>query len=218
MYSAGARARGPLIGHLLAHAATGVPLPAGEWGGRPDHERQLQWALAGGLGPLLHRALREAPAQATDAWTAALHGAELTARVRHAQQADTVVEVIETAHALGIDLVLLKGASTGDQFYPAPHCRPMNDIDLLVTGEGCGALQQALTGRGYGEAFDAFPGDLHHAPPLRHPVHGTVIELHTGLFPPSSPLSAGRLFDARRVADAAIPARYRGHAVRRLAA
>ena len=217
MNSAGARARGPLIGHLLAHAATGVPLPAGEWGGRADHERQLQWALAGGLGPLLHRALREAPAQATDAWTAALHGAELTARVRHAQHADTVVEVIEAGQALGVELVLLKGVSTAD-LYPSPHCRPMGDIDLLVAGEGCEALQRALLQRGYIEALDAFPDDLHHAAPLRHPVRGAVVELHTNLFPSGSPLAAGQVFSGQRVVRESVPSFYAGRPVRRLPA
>ena len=210
-----------LIGQLLRYAATGLPL---DDAGQDDparaseRERQLQWALDGGLGPLLHGALGPAGvAQWPAAARLALLSADLTARVRHGNLVDTALEIAEACERLGVEVVLLKGISVSEQWYPQEHFRPMADIDVLIPATDYAAVEAALMERGHERlAFEPGQGQQHGIP-LQHRSRQSLIELHTELFGEDSPLFAGTLFGSPMALSWTVPTRYHGRPVRRLA-
>jgi hypothetical protein len=213
-----------LTGLLLTHAATGEPLAADQAffkrQSEAEQDRQLHWLLQGGLGPLLHHAMR---AQADDLpvrWREALLAADLTARVRWSAVEGPAAALIDTCAALDVELTLLKGISVSAQLYPEPHLRPMADIDLLLPSHLHPKVVSALTSPEGGFErvdFPVAPG-LHHDEPLRHRAQGLVVELHKALFPSYSPLSAGKLFAPDAVLQRCVPAIWLGRPVRRLPA
>jgi hypothetical protein len=214
----------PLIGQLLVHAATGAPLRLEDSGflGLPEaqQQRQFRWLMRAGLGPLLYHATR-AQAEAVPArWRDELLAAELTARVRHAALAQSALELIDACAALGVELTLLKGFSVSTQLWPAPHLRPMSDIDVLLPLERHDEVAAALTAAQGGHDridFPVRPG-LHHDAPLRHRGRGTVVELHKALFPVGSPFSVGGVFAPAQVLARSEASSLQGRAVRRLPA
>ena len=214
--------QGALTGLLLAHAATGAPLRLDTAGfaGQSEaaRERQFRWLMGGGLGPLLHHATRAQPDGVPAHWRDELLAADLTARVRQSALAQSAVELIDACAGLGVELTLLKGISVSEQLWPAPHLRPMSDIDVLLPQRLLGEVESALTAPDGGHdrmEFPVCPG-LHHDAPLRHRAHGTVVELHKALFPKNSSLSVGRLFAPQEVLARTVASSFRGRAVRRL--
>lgn len=180
-------------------------------------ERQLQWVLDGGLGPLLHNALGNAGrAQSTPAQRSALLSADLTARVRHGSLVDTTLEIVEVCQRLDVEVVLLKGISVSEQWYPQEHLRPMADIDVLIPAADYAAVEAALMARGHERlAFEPGKGQQHGVP-LEHRGRHTLIELHTELLGDDSPLSAGTLFGSPMVMSWSVPSSYHDQPVRRL--
>lgn len=130
---------------------------------------QFQWVLDAGLGPLLQRAMQHDTGAIPDKWRDTLVSAELTAQVRHAELVETAIETIDACEAAGTHATLLKGISISDQYYPAAHLRPMNDIDILIPSSAYGAVESMLLQRGFSSS--AFPrvDGLHHGAPLQHP-------------------------------------------------
>ncbi|NML16622.1 nucleotidyltransferase family protein [Azohydromonas caseinilytica] len=213
-----------LSGLLLAHAAMGVPLPAGHpffsATAPEEQDREFQWLMEGGLGALLAHATRDEPDVLPARWRDALRAAELTARVRQAPLLESAAELIDLCRRLGIEPTLLKGISVSEQLYPAPHLRPMSDIDVLLPVQQHDEVARALTSEDGGWEvmdFQARAG-LHHGAPLRHRARGTVLELHRALFPDDSPFSVGRLFAPDEVLARVVPSSFRGQPVRRLPA
>lgn len=219
------RRHGPqagLIALLLRRAAREAP--AGSEPGRvaPAQpalvagERELRWALAGGIGPLVQRAADQGAVALPPAWRDAVLAADLAALVRQAMLTDAALEVIDTCARLQVPVTLLKGISVAGQFYAEEHLRPMTDIDVLVPPAGFVAVQGALVEQGYAELPLPEGEVFHHGPPLHHPRTGATLEVHTGLFAPRSPFSQGTLFGARRAAAEIVPSAYRGRSVGRL--
>ena len=97
------------------------------------NDRQLQHVVDAGLAPLLHYAARDELAMIPRHWHDVLKSAELTARFTHAALRDSAIRVVDTCRDAGVPVTLLKGISISDQHYPAPHLRPMGDIDVLLT-------------------------------------------------------------------------------------
>jgi hypothetical protein len=164
-------------------------------------ERQLNWVLQGGLGPLLHYATREHPEAVPAAWRERLLQHALTARVRHADRVDVACEVIEMCAREGVRVTLLKGISTSEQFYPAAYLRPMADIDLLVPERECHRIESVLKAAGYRPA-EHFPDaeEQHHGPPLRHPARDVWVEIHRSLFPSDDEFSFPQVFRGESIA------------------
>ncbi len=218
-----ARSELPLIGQLLAYAATGAPLDQGnrQFAWRPkdggDDDRQFRWAVAGGLGPLIHRATRDCAEVVPKAWREVLFGAELTARVRHGNLVDSVMEIIDACDLLQVRVTLLKGISVSEQVYPAEHLRPMGDIDVLIPAHAYPLVEAALLKRGYSKLKQpTIDEGHHHGAPLCHPRWHTVIELHTGLFPADSPLRKDAVFSSSNVELCSILSHYHARPVKRL--
>ena len=152
------------------------------WDGVTD--RQVQDVLDAGLGPLLFHATRELQGAVPDIWRDALHAEDLTARVRHGNLCDAMLEILDACNAAGVPVTLLKGISIADQCYPLAHLRPMGDIDILVREEHCEWIEEALRRRDFEPkvGFEVHEGDPHRAP-LEDPKRGVWIEIHTALFP-----------------------------------
>jgi hypothetical protein len=182
-------------------------------------DRRVRWAIATGLGPLLRRATaRDPDAAASSLWPLVL-GADLTARLLSAQHLDALTEIIDACSARVPPLVLLKGISTCEQYYPEPHLRPMRDIDILVDDDAVSIVESILSKLGYQEHAVKPIADWeghHHGPPRTHPDTGVIVEVHRALFPPRSPLSAHRFFRSEYVMTQLQTTTFRGRAVSRL--
>jgi hypothetical protein len=210
----------PLIGQLLAYAATGAPLGRRnrEFAWRPEggDNRQFRWAIDGGLGPLLHRATRDCVDVVPPSWREAMLSADLTSRVRHGNVVDTMLEIIEACDLLQMRVTLLKGISVSEELYPAEHLRPMADIDVLIPAHAYARVEAALLQRGYGKMDYPTIENLHHGAPLRHPRRRTIVELHTALFPDGSPFREGMAFDLSNVVFRSICSHFHERPVKRL--
>lgn len=208
------------MGQLLAQAALGFPAASAdagcEWTADAGATRQLRWALAGGLGPLLHRAGFAAHPNIPAAVRDAVTSAELTARVRHADLVDTARDIVSACAEVGEKPTLLKGISVSEELYPAGHLRPMSDVDVLVPAASYARIESALIERRYDLIAEPEALGGHHGAPLRHRSRQTLVELHTGLFPGTSPLSDGHVFAPGNVERQSRDSRFAGEPVRRL--
>ena len=108
-----------------------------------------------------------------DADDTTLRSAHLTTWVIYRQMQKAAMEILQFATAAGIDVVLLKGISIGDEMYASPHHRIMGDIDLLVSADNAVKLSELLKSRGYQlrapDDGPRVPATHHHLPELRHP-------------------------------------------------
>jgi hypothetical protein len=166
---------------------------------------------------LLHEVTRHCSEELPSGWRNRLLAAELTAQVRHEQFVEVAKEVIDICAAEGVPVTLLKGISISEQHYFAPHTRPMTDIDVLVPVEAYEQVQDRLLRSGY---LTVGPGvddeDAYHGKPLAHPATGIPIEIHRGLFPGNSDLSAGTLFNPSTFAAKTCSTVFHGRHTRRL--
>lgn len=215
------RGRSSLAGQLLTFAATGEPLGHAErafgWGQQDGDLQQFQWILEGGQGPMLLRAAQSCIERVPLPWLQMLTSADLTARIWHAERIETTLDIVEACEHQAVAVILLKGISVSEEWYPAEHLRPMGDIDALVPREVYDAVERSLLDRGYCriDGWDAPPG-LHHGAPLCHPRLDTIIELHTDLFPAGSELVASGAFRPDKIVGQSIASQYHGRDVRRL--
>ncbi len=129
------------------------------------------------LGPLFHFGLHafpplqaRVPDSVRETLGQAVHGA--TARITQLERACT--DVVTAATAAGIPVLLLKGLALGTLLYPSVAARPMDDVDLLVSGADRDRLTALLRGRGY-------RNDLRGEEDFYPPGSAYSIDLHTGL-------------------------------------
>ena len=181
------------------------------------NDREIEWVLRGGMGPLLYRAMRKRLDRVSAAWQRRLLSADLSAQFRHANIVGTAIEIIDICKDLGIRVTLLKGISISDQYYPAGHLRPMGDIDILIPAEDYGSVEMAILRLGYVQQPGFTLGEgMHHGVPLLDPQRGVWVELHTALFPRNQDEDCGRQFAPSLVADLAVPSIFHGQPVYRL--
>ncbi len=202
---------------LLEFAASSPRRPTSALRWDQVDERQLQYAIDAGLGPLLFHASQETIGEAPAPWRDRLLGADLTARVRHGNQRDTMSELLDACEEGGVPVTLLKGISIADQHYPAPHHRPMGDIDILVREQDCAWVESMMLRRGFTpkDGYRADDGDAHR-PPLLHRERDVWVEIHTALFPRDDRLRSNGLFSASQIASQEIDSEFDGRPVRRL--
>jgi len=210
-----------LVSTLLRFAAAtaaegpGVGAPAVHWEDVTD--AQIQYVLDGGLGPLLFHATPETHGSVPPGWRDALHASDLTARVRHGNLCDAMLEILDACNVAGVPVTLLKGISIADQHYPQGHFRPMGDIDILIQEQHCGWLEDALRRRRFEPmpGFEILAGDPHR-PPLEDPKRGVWIEIHTALFPDDDRLRSDSLFSVPQIAAQQVASTFHGRPVYRL--
>jgi hypothetical protein len=148
-----------------------------------------------GFAPLLWRLSGDLGAPPPPAWRDTLRAADLVAQVVYGNVCEATTDLVDACRAGGALVTLLKGVSIGDQYYPAPHVRPMGDIDLLVTRRDRAWVELTMLRRGYVrmEGYEPETGDAHGAP-LYHPELRVWVEIHTALFPDGDRLRRNRLF------------------------
>jgi hypothetical protein len=192
-----------------------LKLPPKAWG--LDDDRQLRHITHGGLAPLLHFAARDNLVVIPARWQDDLESAALTARFAHAGQRDCAGQVIDICQAIDVPVTLLKGISISDQYWPAPHLRPMGDIDLLLPAGGAPSVESALRGRGYTRmpGFEGGEGEAH-GTPLLDPRRQVWIEPHTALFPRHARVNGEALFSPANVAARSIASTLDGRWILRL--
>ena len=181
---------------------------------------QIRWALYSGLGPLLRRVTAGDPqARKSPLWPL-IESADLTARVMASERLDAAHEIIRACEGRTEPLTLLKGISICEQFYPEPQLRPMSDIDLLVgTAAAAASVETQVLELGYRHA-SPYPPDFyethHHLRPLVHSRTRVCVEIHQGLFPPSSRIATERAFSRANLAAELRPSSFRNCRVNRL--
>lgn len=218
--SARSATRRGLTRALLAWAA-GVH-PAGEAGQCLDVEgeiddRQLRHIVDAGLAPLLHHAAHDRLEIIPARWHDVLKGAELTARFVHGALCDSATQVIDVCRDVGAPVTLLKGISVSDQYYPAPHLRPMGDVDLLLSERDCPVVESVLLRKGYTRMANFHVGEGEpHGAPLLDPQRSVWIEPHTALFHMNAHVNANSLFAPVNVARRSIASTFHGRPVLRL--
>lgn len=192
----------------------GLCLPAA-WDSRDD--RQLQHIVDGGLAPLLHHAAGDSLQHVPLRWRDDLAGAALTAHFAHAAIRESAIDVIDICAELGVPVTLLKGISISDQYWPAPHLRPMGDVDVLLPEAEAARVEAALRERGFAPMphFDLDEGDAH-GTPLLDTRRQIWIEPHTALFPRHARVNAGNLFGAVSVSANSIASTLDGRSILRL--
>lgn len=200
---------------LLRSLASGVPLWAPGWQPVPGTERELEWLMQGGLGPLLWctwpRGLSVPPA-----WADRLRSAELSACIRQGARIETTVELLADCQALQVSATLLKGISVSEQYYAADHLRPMGDIDLLIPAADYARVEARLLQRGFERLpFPAHPR-FHHGAPLFDARRDVLVELHRQLFPADLPLRRGATFHLATLERHSVDSTYHGQPARRL--
>lgn len=220
--SDGSATRGRLARALLRWA-TGEHPSECAFGLAPEPEsgsvadRHLQHVIDAGLAPLLHHATRDQPG-IVPAFRDVLHGAELTARFAHGALRDTANEVIDACRDIGATVTLLKGISISDQYYPAPHLRPMGDIDVLIAEHDYAFVESALLRIGYTRMADFHVGEGEpHGTPLFDPRRCVWVEPHTALFHRDARLRENSLFSPACIARSSVASTFDGRPVLRLA-
>jgi hypothetical protein len=77
------------------------------------------------------------------------------AAARELAAARDVSRVFESAGAVGLELLLLKGTALAYTHYPEPHLRPRNDIDLFVRQADIRRCEAVLSTLGFARAAEA---------------------------------------------------------------
>ena len=142
--------------------------------------------------------------------------ADLTAQVLHGNRIEAAAEVIDLCTSLGVTVMPLKGISISEQHYPAPHLRAMTDIDFLVSGRPYEEIEAAFLQRGYKLSPVDMGPDPAHGKPLQDCRRNVWVELHTSLFPPTSPLQGHPAFTQPSDSSVAIDSDFSGRRILRL--
>jgi hypothetical protein len=170
---------------------------------------EIERALDIGLGPALaHVAADNASAARNLPFAERIRAAALTARAFTAGKYDTLAEVLTAAQGIECRVVLLKGAATALRYYPAPHLRPMGDIDVLVPIDRQPLLEARLRALGFQQRSNqpaaAFDG-WHHSMPFHCSQRGTWIDVHSNVYPPHHPHARDSLFSWEAISSQLSP-------------
>jgi Uncharacterised nucleotidyltransferase len=157
----------------------------------------IERALDIGLGPVLAHVGDHSGVTLDPLFTDRIRAAELTARALTAGKYDTLSDVLTAARSIECRVVLLKGAATALRYYPAPHLRPMGDIDVLVPADRQPLLEARLRDLGFQQRSNqpavAFVG-WHHSMPFYCSQRGAWIDVHSNVYPPHHPHAQDPLF------------------------
>lgn len=156
-----------------------------EWAGLID------LALDQGLGGMLLLSLRQAGwAQVGEAsWQSLVDSARRSGR-RSLLLERTRRQAAAAFDQAGIPALWLKGIALANTYYPEPHLRPMDDIDVLVSADQLAAARDALLGLGFQQEktdfseLVGFAGHIRHHEDLLDRTGQVKIELHFRLLAP----------------------------------
>jgi hypothetical protein len=128
-------------------------------------------AEAHGMAPLLYTHIKKAGVQLPLAVRRELQGLYLRHREINRVRTRVLREILTAYDAVGIPVLILKGAALSHMLYPEPGLRPMSDVDILVPKSLVWQAQSALAEVGF---HVVLPSDsaLHHR-------HLATVVLHT---------------------------------------
>lgn len=118
-----------------------------------------------------------------------------------------LAQVRRALRAVGVPVLLLKGAAYLAAGLPAAADRSFGDIDLLVPHAALGQVEAALFSAGWiPQERDAYNDRyyrqwMHELPPLTHVHRGTVLDVHHTITPPTSAFNV----DGATLIDGAVP-------------
>lgn len=207
--------RRPDLLALLRSVSKDCALPALS----PLKDQQVRWIIEAGLGPLLWFAIQEDSKIAASWSCQEFKTADLTTRLINQIQLETLSEILVKGKNLFSPITLLKGSSTGSEFYPEPHLRLMRDLDLLVDPEDQPKLETILLEMGFRQRSmnsHEFYARHHHSMPFYHRGRGVWVEVHRGLFPPSNKLDQLPVFSTKNIRAELRASALRGIPVMRL--
>jgi hypothetical protein len=182
-------------------------------------EQQIRWAVRTGLGPLLRYTTTGDAAVAQSPLWPLLYGTHLTAQILSAERFEAMGDILDACEGRVPSVTLLKGISIAEQYYPTPSLRPMTDLDILVEETAIPWVESRLYTLGY-RPQSHLPRDFyathHHRMPFFHPRRGIWVEIHRGLFPPSTKLATTRVFSHQHLTSQLRPSAFQGRPVTRL--
>jgi len=137
-----------------------------------------------------------------------LNADELTTKFWFQTQYQATVELVTELKKIKITATLLKGLSISTEFYPKPYYRNMRDIDILVEQHELKQVEQIMLALGYEQKShlpDEFYKTHHHTKPWQHKTKDIWFEIHTGLFPESSPCYSAKVFSLGNINEEKCP-------------
>lgn len=203
-----------LTKQMLRTAATGEPLRISSLSGSKIH-----WITQNCLAAMLCHLTEQGEDTALCSSDKELKGARLTAKVLTNTLNSAMTEIIDHCQPKVEKIVLLKGISIADQYYPAAELRPMRDIDFLVEKKDLAKVEEVLIQLGYQQESDlpkSFFNDYHHSMPFFHPETGVWVEVHTGLFSGKKQIQDSQLFCVNNLLDKLVKSTFNERDVYRL--
>lgn len=192
----------PLIKLLQAEFGAGPALELPSLG-RAD----VHWLIETGLAPVLWSYLQTQPGQISAADQQTVKAADLTARLLAEDIFDSLAQIQAAAAQEQIPMILLKGVSVAQQWYPRRHWRPMRDIDILVRADDLARMEDSLRKLGYRQqgtrGAEFFIGHQHSMPFFRDDPP-CWIEVHTTLFRAGSAGAQVPAFQRERLFDQSV--------------
>jgi hypothetical protein len=151
-----------------------------------DSESLLTAIEAQQVGPLLHRMIGDAGILSPLVANAVRESYHRTAR-RTLLRFDELAACLRALGAVGVPVVVLKGAALIETLYDNIALRPMGDVDLLVRRSDLATTHRTLAGLGYALAgMETHPGALieyENELTFHKPGHrDTYMDVHWSLF------------------------------------
>lgn len=151
-------------------------------------DREIDWLLRAGLGPMLYKLSLDNHRHWSANITHRLRASDLAARVQAKHMMRDIEAVVKALNESSIVPGLLKGLSYSRRYYPEPQLRLMGDVDLLLPGDTLRRAEEKLRSLGFEFRRTALKTSAeweksHHGRPLFHPGKRLWIELHTALLP-----------------------------------
>lgn len=180
---------------------------------------QIHWIIKTGFAPLVCFLSLSDPLRFESPLWRELDSANLSVRFLNDLQLETLRELLRRCQGLLPPITLLKGCSIGSEFYPEPHLRVMRDLDVLVDANDQPIVESLLFEMGFRQQSkndSAYYVTHHHSMPFYHPPSGVWVEIHHGLFPQASRLSALHVFSESNIAVESRLCRVEGMVAKRL--
>ena len=131
-----------------------------------------------------------------------LYSAELTAKFITNIQLQALQKILSSLNNEISEVILLKGISLCQAYYPSPHFRIMSDIDILVLEKDTDTLNSTLNNIGYiqkSEYSNKFYESHHHSMPYYNKNNNVWIEAHTHLFSKESSVINDKVFNLENI-------------------
>jgi len=162
----------------------------------------IDFSIDLGMGVFLKHCSKNALQASKPATTQLLISVELTAKLITNNLLNAVKEILILSEQCTDDVILLKGISNCQRYYPEPWFRIMSDIDLLVSEKDAQAFETILLKLGYQQTSKNshdFYEFHHHSMPFYNKKNNVWIEVHTHLFSKTTHAKHDKLFSIEQI-------------------